>query len=136
VPGHAALLAHDARDEPQIYAGAIHFVPHADGTTAVGSADTAEALEALIADVRRLVPALASAPVIERWSGLRPRARTRAPMLGPWPGRAGHIVANGGFRIGLGLAPAVAATIADLMLDGEDRIPEGFRPEDSLARRS
>ena len=35
-----------------------------------------------------------------RWAGLRPRARSRAPMLGAWPGRPGHFIANGGFKIG------------------------------------
>ena len=79
-----------------------------------------------------LLPALASAPVLERWAGLRPRARSRAPMLGPWPGRAGHYIANGGFKIGFGMAPKVAATMADLILNGHDTIPQGFRVEDNL----
>jgi glycine/D-amino acid oxidase-like deaminating enzyme len=49
-------------------------------------------------------------------------------MVGPWPGRPGHYVANGGFKIGLAMAPAVAAMLADLILEGRDRIPQGFRP--------
>jgi glycine oxidase len=70
--------------------------------------------------------------VIERWAGLRPRARSRAPMLGRWPGRPGHYIANGGFKIGFGMAPKVAEVMAALMLDGQEAIPEGFRVEDSL----
>jgi glycine oxidase len=75
---------------------------------------------------------LQDAPVVERWAGLRPRSRSRAPMLGPWPGRPGHYIANGGFKIGFGMAPKVAEVMADLLLEGRDAIPEGFRVEDNL----
>ena len=70
--------------------------------------------------------------LIERWAGLRPRARSRAPMLGQWPGRPGHFIANGGFKIGFGMAPKVAAVLADLVLDGRDTIPQGCRVCDSF----
>ena len=70
--------------------------------------------------------------VLDRWAGVRPRARSRAPMLGAWPGRPGHFVANGGFKIGFGMAPKVAEVMADLVLAGRDAIPEGFRVEDNL----
>jgi len=74
------------------------------------------------------VPGLAGAEVVSRWAGVRPRARTRAPVLGGWPGRDGHFVANGGFKIGFGMAPKVAEVMADLVLDGRDEgIPDGFR---------
>jgi glycine oxidase len=141
VRGQAALMGHDARGAPQLFAGAVHIVPHADGTTAVGSVDsrddadptaTDDRLEALIARARVLVPALAGAPVLQRWAGLRPRARSRAPMLGHWPDRPDHYIANGGFKIGFGMAPKVAETMAALILDGTDLIPQGFRVEDNL----
>jgi glycine/D-amino acid oxidase-like deaminating enzyme len=53
-------------------------------------------------------------------------------MLGPWPGRPGHFVANGGFKIGFGVAPKVAETLAELILEGRDEIPAGFRVEDNF----
>jgi glycine oxidase len=43
------------------------------------------------------------------------------------PGRPGHYVANGGFKIGFGMAPGVAEVMADLLLDGRDAIPDAFR---------
>ncbi len=141
VKGQAALLAFDAREMPQVFADGVHIVPHADGTVAVGStserdyahATTTDAqLDAVIAAARTALPVLAQAPVIECWAGLRPRARSRAPMLGGHPLRAGQFIANGGFKIGFGMAPKVAEVMADLMLDGIDRIPDGFRPERSL----
>ena len=85
-----------------------------------------------MAKARTLCPALADAPVLERWGGLRPRTKSRAPMLGAWPNRPGHFIANGGFKIGFGMAPKVAKVMADLMLEGRDNIPDGFRVEDSL----
>ncbi|MFI2766048.1 NAD(P)/FAD-dependent oxidoreductase, partial [Sulfitobacter sp. M22386] len=97
------------------------------------SPDSTDAqLDAVIAKARAAVPALQYAPVVERWAGLRPRSRSRAPMLGPWPGRPGHYIANGGFKIGFGMAPKVAEVMADLLLEGRDAIPKGFRVEDNL----
>ncbi len=141
VKGQALSLGHDARELPQIFADGLHIVPHADGTTAIGSTSenawddptaTDDQLDALLVRAVAAVPSLAAAPVLDRWAGLRPRARSRAPMLGPWPDRPGHFVANGGFKIGFGMAPKVAATLVDLILDGHDAIPPGFRVEANL----
>jgi glycine/D-amino acid oxidase-like deaminating enzyme len=134
VKGQAALLRLDRRGAPQVYAGGLHVVPHGDGTVAVGSTSerafddpsaTDAGLDDVIARARAAVPALARAPVIARWAGVRPRARSRGPVMGPWPGRPGHWIANGGFKIGFGLAPLAGETMADLVLEGRDRVPEG-----------
>ncbi|WP_347265753.1 FAD-dependent oxidoreductase [Paracoccus sp. (in: a-proteobacteria)] len=135
VKGQSALLSHVAPDMPQVFAEGLHVVPHADGTVAIGSTSerdardlaTDEQLETLIARARALCPVLRDAPVLERWAGWRPRTASLQPIIGPWPGRPGHYVANGGFKIGLAMAPACAAMLADLILDGHDRIPQGFR---------
>lgn len=135
VKGQSALLAYDAPDAPQVFADGLHIVPHADGTVAIGSTSerdvtdlgTDDQLEALIDKARAVCPELRTAPVVDRWAGLRPRATSRAPIVGPWPGRPGHYVANGGFKIGLAMAPVCAEMLADLILDGRDRIPAGFR---------
>jgi glycine/D-amino acid oxidase-like deaminating enzyme len=142
VKGQALRLrAAFPEDAPQLFVGGLHIVPHADGTVAVGStsetvfddpASTDAQLDALHERAILALPLLHGAPVVRRWAGVRPRARTRAPMLGAWPGRPGHFVANGGFKIGFGIAPMVARVMADLVLEGRDGIPEGFRVEDSL----
>jgi glycine oxidase len=137
VKGQAARLRHDAAGQPQIYAGGLHIVPHADGTVAVGSTSEnqweSEApdgqAEALMTRARTVMPCLADAPVVERWAGIRPRAVSRQLVLGAWPGRPGHYVANGGFKIGFGMAPLAAEVLADLVLEGRDRVPETFRVE-------
>ena len=142
VKGQSALLRFQTAPEaPQIFADAVHIVPHADGTLAIGSTSEAdydhpeatdEQLDEVIARAMAAVPVLHGAPVIEVWAGVRPRARTRAPMLGEHPLRAGRFIANGGFKIGFGMAPKVAQVMADLVLEGRDAIPEGFRVEASL----
>lgn len=141
VKGQALVLRHEARGLPQAFGDGLHVVGHDDGTVAVGST-TEPAFtdpgpqEAVARDLHRravaLCPDLAGAPVVESWAGLRPRARSRAPILGPWPGRPGQFIANGGFKIGFGLAPGVGRIMADLVLDGHDAIPEGCRFEDNL----
>ncbi|MGQ0564015.1 MAG: NAD(P)/FAD-dependent oxidoreductase [Gemmobacter sp.] len=141
--GQAARFGLSLPDAPQIFADGLHLVPHANGTVAVGSTTerdgtgtgTDARLDALVAQARALCPALADAPVVDRWAGFRPRAVTRAPLLGPWPGRPAHYVANGGFKIGFGIAPGVAEAMADLVLDGRNRIRPAFLPEALLARR-
>ena len=136
VKGQAALLEWDAGTLAQIYADNLHIVPHSDGTVAIGStsettwedaAATDDRLDEVIARARAIVPALAAARVIDRWAGIRPRAITRAPILGAWPNRAGHFVANGGFKIGFGMAPKIAQVMADLVLEARDSIPPDFR---------
>lgn len=137
VKGQAALLRHEARDLPQIYAPGLHIVPHANGTVAIGSTSETQWSDPgpdhqardLIARARALLPCLARAEVLEFWAGLRPRARSRMPLIGPWPGRAGHFIANGGFKTGFGMAPRCAELLAALLLEGEDAIPPAFRPE-------
>ncbi|WP_223424268.1 NAD(P)/FAD-dependent oxidoreductase [Tateyamaria pelophila] len=135
IKGQAILLDHAAPDAPQLFADSLHIIPHADGTTAIGSttereysdaATTDSQLDDILARARSAVPALRQASVIARWAGARPRSRSRAPMLGPWPDRPGHFIANGGFKIGFGMAPKVAQTMADLILDQRDTIPDGF----------
>ncbi len=141
VKGQGAVLRFDAAERPQIFADGVHIVPHADGTVAVGSTSEREycdpnatdaQLDSVLEKARAVVPALRNAPVIDRWAGVRPRARSRAPMLGAHPICEGQFIANGGFKIGFGMAPGVARLMANLVLDERDEIPDAFRPEASL----
>lgn len=135
VKGQSILLSHACPDAPQIFSDGLHIVPHVDGTVAIGSTSEREfadpsstdaQCDALHARAITACPTLRDAPVIEAWAGVRPRASSRAPLLGPWPGRGGHFVFNGGFKIGFAMAPALAHRMADLVLEGRDTIPEGF----------
>ncbi|MFN4202965.1 MAG: NAD(P)/FAD-dependent oxidoreductase [Tabrizicola sp.] len=141
VKGQALALRHDAREAPQLFIDGLHIVPHADGTVAIGSTSenswttegTDARLDGLLDRAMAALPALRGAEVVARWAGVRPRAASRSPLLGPWPGRPGQFVANGGFKIGFGVAPKVAEVMAALVLDGRDAIPAGFRVEALLS---
>lgn len=139
--GQAALLGYDATDRIQLFADGIYVVPHTNGTTAIGSTteryfddatETDDRLEDLIARAYLAFPMLAGAPVLERWASARPRSFTRAPMVGAYPGRDGHFIANGGFKIGFGMVPKLATTIADFVLDGNNTIPDHFSVEANM----
>ncbi|GHF43060.1 NAD(P)/FAD-dependent oxidoreductase [Seohaeicola zhoushanensis] len=141
VKGQAALLRHAAPGAPQLFVDGLHIVPHLDGTVAIGSTSerdfddptgTDAQLDTLVERARAALPILHGAPVVARWAGLRPRSRSRAPMLGAHPLHPGQFIANGGFKIGFGMAPKVAEVMADLLLEGRDEIPEAFRVEASM----
>jgi len=141
VKGQAALFDFDRASAPQIFADTLHFVPHEDGTLAVGStsereyegADTVDGqLDLLIEKAQRVLPELKSERILKRWAGVRPRSRSRAPVLGAHPIENGAFIANGGFKIGFGMAPKIAQIMADLILEGRDEIPDAFRPEASF----
>lgn len=141
VKGQAALLDYDAAGKPQIFVDGVHIVPHLNGTVAIGSTSerefndahsTDEQLDDVIAKAKQATPILADAPVIEKWAGVRPRSRSRAPMLGHHPQRTGEFIANGGFKIGFGMAPKIADVMADLMLENVDRIPPPFAADANL----
>ncbi|MFK7753950.1 MAG: NAD(P)/FAD-dependent oxidoreductase, partial [Sedimentitalea sp.] len=117
VKGQAALFDYDGGDGAQLFADALHIIPHGDGTVAVGSTSerafsapgsTDAALDDVIARARAALPLLQDARVIARWAGVRPRAKSRAPVLGAHPLTEGHFIANGGFKIGFGMAVKVA----------------------------
>ncbi|GGE49631.1 NAD(P)/FAD-dependent oxidoreductase [Actibacterium pelagium] len=141
VKGQAMLLRFAAQDRPQLFADALHIVPHGDGTVAIGSTSERDFDDSKSTDIQldeiharalAAFPVLQGAEILERWAGVRPRAKSRAPMLGGYPDRPGHFIANGGFKIGFGMAPKVGQVMADLVLDGQDAIPEGFRVEVNL----
>lgn len=139
VKGQAVVLRHAApAGAPQIFADGLHIVPHADGTVAIGStterefedpAATDAQADALVERAVSALPVLHGATEVARWAGVRPRSVTRRPVLGAWPGRRGHYIANGGFKIGFGVAPGVAEVMAALVCDGADRVPDSFRVE-------
>ena len=116
-------------------------MPHADGTLAIGSTSEREyddpistdgALDDVIDRATRALPLLHGAEVMERWAGVRPRSKSRAPMLGAHPLHQGQFIANGGFKIGFGMAPKIAEVMAELMLEGRGAIPDDFQPGASL----
>ncbi|MEO1040393.1 MAG: FAD-dependent oxidoreductase [Pseudomonadota bacterium] len=106
-------------------------------TSEPGAADLttdSQAIEALKARAIALAPGLARAQEMERWAGLRPRARGGFPLVGLTPAsteRLRIIAAVGGYRNGVLLAPAMAEA-AEAAVMGEDSAwPVAFMPNGS-----
>lgn len=109
-----------------VRAGHVYLVPRG-GQVVIGATmeagrviDTPEAavIEVLRAEAVKLCPALADAPVTERWAGVRPGTPDHAPFLGETAAR-GLYVAAGHYRNGILLAPVTAQILADQIL-GQD----------------
>jgi hypothetical protein len=81
-----------------------------------------------------VVPGLATMPVARTWAGLRPATADGLPVVGPWPGLAGLVVATGHYRSGILLAPVTARLVRDLVVDGHTDLPASAWRPDRLAR--
>ncbi len=104
----------------------VHLAPKADGRLIVGATMeeagfdagvTAGGLLALLDGARRALPGIEEMVVEGVWTGFRPTSDDDAPILGE-TGHDGLLVANGHHRNGYLLAPATAAALTGLILDG------------------
>lgn len=109
-----------------VRAGHVYLVPRG-GQVVIGATmepdrvidePEAEVIEALRAEGVKLCPALADAPVTERWAGVRPGTPDHAPFIGETV-TPGLYVAAGHYRNGILLAPVTARMIADQILGQE-----------------
>jgi len=112
---HAFVHHHHAYLVPRAGAGVVVGATMVD--SGFDKAEDAAAIAALAAGARRLVPALADAPIVETWTGLRPRLAGGLPVIARAP--SGVIVATGHFRNGILLTPITAAAVAALALGRE-----------------
>ncbi|TCS04647.1 glycine oxidase [Rhizobium sp. BK418] len=145
VKGQAALLAADIDPGlPTIFRDGLYVVAHEGGHVAVGSTSensfadpfsTDEQLDALIEAAREMVPALRDAPVVERWTGLRPKAIDRDPMVGAHPESQNLIALTGGFKVSFGLAHRLAEAAICIASDAnaEFLLPESFAISNHIA---
>lgn len=106
-----------------------YLVPRINGEILVGASVewvgfakhvTAEQVRVFLDDAVRLVPALGRLPIKTMWAGFRPWAPDERPVLGPWPGLEGLVVATGHFRNGILLAPITSRLIRELLVE---RVP-------------
>jgi glycine oxidase len=90
-------------------------------TSEPGKADTEtdrDALDGLREAATRLAGGLALAGEVRAWAGVRPGTADGAPMIGE-TAIPGVFAALGCYRNGVLLAPAVAATLSTLIIDGK-----------------
>lgn len=100
----------------------IYVVPRLDGTALIGATVEEKGFcvktkDSTIADLRAraaaLLPAIADAPELERWAGLRPASADGLPSLGEIA--ENRFVAIGHFRNGILLASGTARVMAELL---------------------
>jgi glycine oxidase len=117
-----------------IWGNEVYLVPRPDrlligATVADVGFDTSvtdAAADWLSSRALALMPGLAAWQVVERWAGLRPAAPDGAPILGA-TSLDGLLVASGQYRNGILFAPAVAETLARLVLE-HAAAPPAFDP--------
>jgi len=141
VHGQVAVLHGVPAPPRRVVYGGLHgyVVAKRDGTVLAGATEEdrgfdvtpdPEVTARLQARAARLVRGAAEATAVHAWTGLRPCAPDRLPLLGPLPGEASGsvLVAGGHYRNGVLLAPVTARGIA-AMLTGEGA-PPGWEPFD------
>jgi glycine oxidase len=108
-----------------VWGGPTYLVPKRDGSIAVGATEervgfdrrvTAAGVAELLGAAIRLVPSLDDARFAGAWAGLRPATPDMLPLVGPWPGVDGLLLAAGHHRNGVLLAPLTARLVALLVL--------------------
>jgi glycine oxidase len=140
-PVHGQLLAltnlpHTPRRV--LYAGPHGYVvAKQDGTVLAGATEEDRGFDTtpdpdgaarLRKKAERLLHGADQATAAPPWTGLRPAAPDRLPLLGPLPNSDNVLVAGAHYRNGVLLAPATARGIADIALDS--RTPDGWQAFD------
>jgi glycine oxidase len=114
-----------------------YVVPRNDGRVIAGSTSenagfekqvTAEGIEQILRAATELAPSLASAVIVDTWSGLRPDTPDHLPILGPTD-IEGLWIATGHYRNGILLAPGTARVMREWIVDGQPSLAlEKFSP--------
>jgi glycine oxidase len=103
-----------------------YLVPRHDGRIVAGSTSeeagfekrvTPEGMRKIFDAALELFPGLATAEVVETWSGLRPGTPDDLPILGPTD-MEGLLVATGHYRNGILLAAITAKLVREWIIDG------------------
>ena len=104
-----------------------YLVPRQDGRLLAGSTSenagftkqvTAGGINTILANAQEISPAVSRLPIVDTWSGLRPRAADGLPVLGPCDEIDGLFYATGHYRNGILLAPVTGELIAEAVVAG------------------
>lgn len=136
VKGEAVAIENTGKLTHVIRAPGAYLCPKAEGRLVIGASEVHDredlavdpaAADALRTNAAKAAPILAGARETERWAGLRPATPDGAPILGT--DAAGRYLALGHYRNGVLHAPAMAAAMTALIVDGAAPGIEGFGPE-------
>lgn len=122
----------------------VYLVPRLSGeclfgaTVEDGVADrdvTLDGLAWLMEEAFKTAPGIGRLRFLRAWAGLRPATEDGLPVVGPWPGTPGLMVATGHYRNGILLTPVTARIIRDYVVEGRSSLPAAAILPDRLARR-
>jgi glycine oxidase len=122
----------------------VYLVPRLSGeclfgaTVEDGVADrdvTLDGLAWLMEQAFKTAPGIGRLRFLRAWAGLRPATEDGLPVVGPWPGAPGLLVATGHYRNGILLTPVTARLIRDYVVDGRASLPAAALLPDRLLRR-
>lgn len=140
-PVRGQMICFDAK--PQLTKHVIfsprgYLVPRQDGRLLAGSTSenagftkqvTAGGISSILANAHEISPSVSILPIVDTWSGLRPRAADGLPVLGPCDEIDGLFYATGHYRNGILLAPVTGELIAEAVVTGHvSSLLAAFRP--------
>jgi glycine oxidase len=129
-PVRGQMICFDAKPQLTrhvIYSPRGYLVPRHDGRLIAGSTSenagfnkqvTAGGISHILANAHEISPKISALPIVDTWSGLRPRAPDGLPVLGPCGEIDGLFYATGHYRNGILLAPVTGELIADAVVAG------------------
>jgi len=100
--------------------GAVHIGSTTEKNAAPEATVTVAGLNDLRGRCRSLLALPEPWPMPLVWSGFRPAAPDRQPVVGLHPGSDRIVLAGGHYKVGLGLAPATADYVAALVESGDE----------------
>jgi glycine oxidase len=141
-PVRGQMLCLDAKEriiKHVIYSPRGYIVPRLDGKIVAGSTTecvgfeksvTLAGLHTITTNTLEIAPSLSQLPLIDSWSGLRPRSADEMPIIGALSKTEGLYYAAGHFRNGILLAPITADTLAEEITKGtRSPLLEPFTPD-------
>jgi glycine oxidase len=129
-PVRGQMLCFDARPPVArhvIYSPRGYLVPRMDGRLLAGSTTeragfdkrvTAAGAHTILTHALEIAPVVGGLPLIDAWSGLRPRTADDLPVLGASAQTRGLFYAVGHYRNGILLAPITGELIAEEIMSG------------------
>jgi glycine oxidase len=140
VKGQVVRLRGEVPAERMLHTEHIYIVPRRNGEVVLGATVenrgfdttvTAGAVEALLREATRVLPAIAELELVDVTAGLRPAGPDNAPLIGEC--ESGVLVATGHYRNGILLAPVTAEAIVALLVGEQPHeVAAPFAPQRSV----
>ena len=139
-PVRGQMICFDAKPQLTrhvIYSPRGYLVPRHDGRLIAGSTSenagftkqvTAGGISQILANAHEISRKVSTLPIVDTWSGLRPRAADGLPVLGPCDEIDGLFYATGHYRNGILLAPVTGELIAEAVAGRISPLLAAFNP--------